>query len=289
MFLFHLYVRLVLYCYILDFLVMNSLTDNSSCTDSQLLMPPININVSKDYYKQLKKALYIEKPKDFNFVRVGNPYDGGYVMLDDFCTGDFIAYSFGISNDVSWDSDMADKGFEIYMYDHTIDNLPLSIDNFHYFKQGIAQKPNPEELLDTLDNFILQNNHQNCNNMILKMDVEGCEWEVLNNIKSDTLNKFDQIVLEFHNVIRACDDKNAEAKINALKKLNKTHKPVHLHGNNCAYHICIEDTLYPDVIEVTYIKKSKYSTCKDDVLFPTSLDRPCDPCREDLVLGFWNR
>lgn len=268
---------------------MDLLADSNNCMDSKLLMPPININVSKDYYKQLKKELYVEKPNDFGFIRVGNKYDGGYVMLDDFCSGDYIAYSFGIKDDVSWDSDMADKNYEIFMYDHTIDNLPSERESYHYFKQGIAAKPNREGLLDTPENFIIQNGHQDCSNMILKMDVEGCEWKVLSDIKSDTLNKFDQIVLELHNLIRACDDENAQEKIAVLKKLNETHQPVHLHGNNCGYSVCIGDTLYPDVMEITYIKKSKYSTCRCDAQFPTSLDSPCNPDRADLVLGFWNR
>ena len=211
-------------------------------------------------------------------------------MLDDLNSGNYVAYSFGINDDVSWDSDMADRGFEIYMYDHTIESLPSDREAYHYFKQGIAGSPNPENSMDTLDNFILQNGHQDCNNMILKMDVEGCEWDVLMSIESSTLNQFDQIVLEFHNLISACDDETAQKKISVLKKLNETHKPIHLHGNNCGYSICIDDTLYPDVMEVTYVKKSKYCTCKDkDILFPTVLDSPCDPLRQDLILGFWNR
>lgn len=57
------------------------------------------------------------------FVRVGNAHDGGYVMLNDFAHRN-IAYSIGINDDVSWDFDMAERGFDVYMYDHTIEKLP---------------------------------------------------------------------------------------------------------------------------------------------------------------------
>ena len=49
-------------------------------------------------------------------------HDGGYILLDDFHEGS-IAYSFGISTDVTWDKEMASRGYDVFMYDHTIDKL----------------------------------------------------------------------------------------------------------------------------------------------------------------------
>ena len=68
--------------------------------------------------------LHIAKVGGFDLVRTGKHYDGGYIMLDDFHAGD-IAYSFGICDDVSWDKDMASRGYDIFMYDHTIDMIIL--------------------------------------------------------------------------------------------------------------------------------------------------------------------
>ena len=62
-------------------------------------------------------------------VRIGRDYDGGYVMADPGEDG--IAYSFGIGNDVSWDSGMARRGYEIFMYDITIDSPPSTHFRFH--------------------------------------------------------------------------------------------------------------------------------------------------------------
>ena len=56
-------------------------------------------------------------------VLIGNKKDGSYIMLDDF-ENRKIAYSIGIYNLIQFDKALADKGIDVYMYDHTINNLP---------------------------------------------------------------------------------------------------------------------------------------------------------------------
>jgi hypothetical protein len=87
------------------------------------------------------KALRMLRPHKaagFSKIRVGRQNDGGYVMLDDF-SGISAAYSLGISDDVSWDLQMADHGMTIYMYDHTIPALPASHSRFRWGKVGIGE------------------------------------------------------------------------------------------------------------------------------------------------------
>ena len=122
---------------------------------------------SPHYYQQLQDLLIIAKPENFDLVRIGHEHDGGYIMLNDFHNGD-IAYSFGISNDVSWDKDMVNRGCEIFMYDHTIDNLPEQNPNFHWNKLGIADGIIHDDRLKTLDELIASNHHENAHNMINK-------------------------------------------------------------------------------------------------------------------------
>lgn len=42
------------------------------------------INATIEYYERLRYALRIKKLVDKNFVRLGRPYDGGYIMVDNF-------------------------------------------------------------------------------------------------------------------------------------------------------------------------------------------------------------
>ena len=91
------------------------------------------LNIGNYFYRLLCPKEVIGKKK----VLFGVYGDGGYVLLDDL-TDIKVAYSFGISNIVSFDKALADKGIDIYMYDHTIRGLPYNNPKFHWKKIGLA-------------------------------------------------------------------------------------------------------------------------------------------------------
>ena len=243
------------------------------------------LNTSFDYYKELKEVLHIKSLKDHELVRVGKDgCDGGYIMANDFKGN--IAYSFGICDDVSWDSAMADKGYEIFMYDHTIRCLPERKDEFHFYQEGISGADETVSPLKTLKFYIERNGHSDFKNMILKMDVEGAEWDFLKTVEPETLKQFDQILFEFHSMVQT---KRKKQIINMLKKINETHQLVHLHGNNSGYILKIGNTYFPDVMEATYVNKDVYETCEPEkLMLPLNIDSPNDEGRTDVRLGNWN-
>ena len=204
--------------------------------------------------------------------------------------GGCIAYSFGINDDVSWDLDMAQHGYDIFMYDPPVDTLPAESDKFHFFKEGVFGVEVPEKSLHTLDYFIKRNGHENKSNMILKMDVEGAEWSFLSTVTSETLNQFDQMVFEFHDLTEPKDQSVMNATLACINKINRTHSLVHLHGNSCGVSLILDDKiLFPDTLELTYVKTSNYELVDDENIYlPISLDRPCNGYNE-IPLGYWNK
>ena len=225
-----------------------------------------NVCASETYYKELERVLEIKKC-DIPFVRIGNPKeDGGYIMIDDFHP--YIAYSFGISNDVSWDTGMAQRGYEVYMYDPTIDSVPAN-PKFHFFKEGISGIDDNVLPYKTLEHLLHRNNHTG-EGMILKMDVEGAEWHFLETVSEETLAKFDQIVLEVHGIVNTAVP---EYMVQCLDKLNLTHTLVHVHGNNTAPWVRAGERIYYNAMELTYISK-KYHTYSGDVYLPIDIDVP---------------
>ena len=257
--------------------------------DNRLIVMDVRINADFQYYKKLKSLLQLQRVKGQGFVRLGgSAADGHYVLLDSF-KKDQIVYSFGINNDVSFDWAVADRGCQVFMYDHTINNLPRTRESFNFFKEGVAGEKSSSLPLDTLENYIKRNGHSSKSGMILKMDVEGAEWEALCATSSKVLKQFDQIVLEFHGLIKACNIYDIQKRFAIFEKLNKTHQLVHLHGNNTGHVVQLCGATFPDVIEVTYVNKARYKTFEDkNILLPTSLDLPNDKNRPDLVLGNWN-
>lgn len=99
---------------------MNITFYKSVYVNSTLVNVLENLNITPEYYELLRSLLKIKKIVGKNFVRIGNHNDGGYLMIDNFQKSG-VAYSFGINDDVSWDTDMVNRGYEIFMYDPTID------------------------------------------------------------------------------------------------------------------------------------------------------------------------
>ena len=126
---------------------------------------------SEDYYRELHKLLKIDCAEGFGLVRIGRDYDGGYILLNDLPGG--IAYSFGICNDVSWDKDMASRGYDVFMYDHTIDGLPEQNARFHWSKLGISDGTTNDERLKTLEELISHNGHEGKRDMILNSSAHS--------------------------------------------------------------------------------------------------------------------
>lgn len=239
----------------------------------------------KEFFQMLKKCMKMELPMDEGaFVRLGKANDGGYVLVDDF-EQDMKVYSFGIFNDVSFDKELADRGLTVHMYDHTITGLPETHENFHFHKTGISHVDEPENNKLSMRTILEQNGDLDNKRLILKMDVEGAEWDFLDNTPSEIINQFRQITFEFH---RLTDMEKAEQTIRCLEKLNRTHQAVWIHANNFGHIERAERGLeIPAYIEITYLNKDIYQTKAGNCSFPLAIDMPDSLGIEEYILGNW--
>lgn len=258
--------------------------------DNKLVLIDAQINVDYEYYKRLKNLLRVDRLKDYELISIaGSSLSGHYLMADSFRKNS-IAYTFGLNRDASWELEMVRKGYQSFIYDHNKTGLPFFVEGFNYFQEGLSGDSQPLKQLDTLANYIKRNGHQNRTGMILKMDIEGAEWDFLNSVDIKTLKQFDQIIFEMHNLVRSCSKEESNRRLKALEKLNWTHQLVHLHANNTSYVVQMNGFTFPDVIEVTYVNRDKFKTFEDPLLIlPTDKDVAIDKNREDVYLGNWNR
>lgn len=240
------------------------------------------------HYKRIHNLMEVKSVIGFSSIRIGNMHDGGYMLIDTFGNSEnpLVAYSFGISNDISWDKHMSLFGYDIFMYDHTIESLPEDNNKFHFYKIGISGNEQESGTnLMSLEQLIKINNHSDLKGMILKMDVEGAEYGFLNTVESKTLEQFEQIVLELHFITKI---DMTDMIINALQKLNRTHQLVHIHANNFSRIRYINGNAVPDSIEVLYVLKNNYqfekvNEIKDD------MDKACWEERLEISLKNWNQ
>ena len=245
----------------------------------------IPVNDKEGWFKEFKELLGIKRLiSNKQYVRIGRMNDGGYVMLDDIETN-MKAYSFGICDDVSWDREMAERyGIDIYMYDHTITGLPEYHKKFHYFKAGISGKDDSMNHLFSIETILKNNAHTEETNLILKMDVEGAEYDFLESASPSIISNFKQMIFEFHNITKL---ENKERIKKSLQKLNETHQAVWIHGNNCNYAECDNGVIVPNTIEVLYLNKNYYSFEETNVYFPWDIDQPNKYKLNDFILGNW--
>lgn len=235
------------------------------------------------YFNQVKNLCRCKKAIDYNLVRIGGNTDGGYVMLDEF-KSNYVAYSFGIGRDVSWDMKVADYGLKVHCYDHTIDRLPLDDERLQFHQIGIGACDYPKKRIMSINSILKQNGDEKRDNMILKIDVEGAEWDFIDSIDSCILEKFRQITMELHGL---CEVLDSEKKIRVLKKIRKTHYPVWIHANNNMQIEFGNKTECPYLLEITYARKEAYLF--EDIHYncPIEIDRPNMDNMLDIELIGW--
>lgn len=204
-------------------------------------------------------------------IRLGRNGDGGYVILDGFTYDFFIGC--GIDKEVSFENDFCQKyNIPCVAFDGTVNGIPDTKENIRFVQKNISGTES-----DTTTN--LHDLIKDKENIFLKMDIEGGEYDWLPSLSEEQLNKFAQIVIEFHYPF-------TKEKTDCLEQLNKTHWLCHFHGNNCDTFFITNDVIVPRVFECTYINKkfTKEPPPRNDTSFPTEVDRPNDSSRADITL-----
>jgi hypothetical protein len=214
-------------------------------------------------------------------VRLGNDTDGGYVMIDDF-DGLDVALSLGINDDITWDLAVADRGLKIYQFDHTVADPAPDDDRMEFSPTMIAAQTG-EGCVSLED---LANRHDkggNQSNILLKMDIESWEWEAFDTLEN--VGAFSQIVCELHYFQGLADPIFRQKVHRCLEKLHQHYALVHVHGNIHGGISQMAGVTFPNVLEATFVNRSRYQVEETDELFPGPLDASCDPERADIWLG----
>jgi hypothetical protein len=120
---------------------------------------------------------------------------------------------------------------------------------------------------------------------ILKIDIEGSEWEFFANAGPVELAVFHQIVGEFHDFNRFFDPAWQRIACRALQRINETHQLIHLHGNNSTGYFLVDDVRVPALMELTFVLRSAYRFEATDETFPGPLDSPNTSRLEDIPLA----
>ena len=235
----------------------------------------------REQLHQLLKLLELNHVDGVGMQRFGVKLDGGYVLIDDLSRSD-IVLSVGVGHDVSFDVAISELVRKVILIDGSLDRLPDHVPNSIFFSKYLSTQLGDD--LVTLENLLAIENGQD---FILKMDIEGAEWDILLDASLETLREFRQIIIEFHNMTSFENPHFVNIRKRVLEKLNTTHSPINIHANNFSQYCILGGIPMPDTLEVSWVRKGSYqlingSTSELSLLnFPNRTDKP-------EYLTWWN-
>lgn len=252
----------------------------------------------------------IFKPKnEYNLIRLGKDNDGGYLVEKDSLNFAQSLISFGLSYDWSFEKHFHKiKNCPIHCYDPSVKYS--SIKKFsrkniiNLFK--IKNLFNKNLLKTTVNNIFLYNDYKkfftnkiihyqssigigvnkiNFSEIIdriqlypvfLKIDIEGSEYRILNDIlKYQT--KISGLVIEFHNV-----DLNIKIISDFINEFNLS--LCHVHGQNPLGTEYLNSNNDHTQIEMTFTRTK--NILSNEAKIPHPLDQPADSRFKDVDLNF---
>ena len=237
-------------------------------------------SISQSRLVHILRLISTPSPNQFQLIRIGSHNDGGYLAINDFSKNDTLV-SLGIGDNIDFERDISNHVGKILAFDHTVDLLSSEIDNLTFFKVGVTAKSTTG--FTTLANIVEENSLTG--DLILKIDIEGWEWEVLDSLNGLELGRFKQIIGEFHGFHEIGNFELIERVVN---KLAEYFDVTNSHANNWgAFHI-IQGVAVPDVVEISWLRKDLSKSIPMNAPNRVeNLNSPNNPSSLDLGYNFF--
>jgi len=181
---------------------------------------------------RLREAILAElRPialKNCTLKRFGSANDGGYLMCENLIEPLDAAYSYGVGRNDDWGCEVSRRyHVPVYQYDCFDPTRPTCNGGtfvFHNECLGGRTGHSGPRFFDTLGNQIKRNGDTG-RRLIIKMDIEGAEWDSLLAAPDELLASIPQITMEMHGF-------NDPKIVEVLRNLKRNFYLVNLHFNN---------------------------------------------------------
>lgn len=233
------------------------------------------IDLNPTFLPGFRKLVIPYKTK-YTKKRYGLKQDSAYIYLEELFDKSDIVYSYGLDSTVEaicFDLVCSDLNKQVFMYDASIEKPAENRKEFTFKKEFL-----------TAENFpihIKENNHENETNMILKMDIEGAEYDcVYKNI--DLVEKhFSQVSIEVHDVHKY---EKTKLQQDFWREILERYNIYHIHGN---VYGPMQDGI-PDCLEISFLRKDFKVEEKEDAVYPIEgLDFSNSPDMPDYRMSWW--
>jgi len=236
---------------------------------------------SRQRVQRVRDKLFAElrpvKLANCDLRRFGEPNDGGYLMCANLLASVQSGYSYGISGYDQWGCDVSRRlAVPVHQYDCFDLHRPACPDGKTVFHaECVGPKPATIEgrLFDSPGNQFKRNG-DGARRVVVKMDVEGAEWETFLSAPDAVLEQIDQLSVEFHGA-------SDERYVAAVLTLKKFFYVANVHFNNYS---CQPDLApFPSwAYEVLFVsKRLGVLDASAPARGPQPLDAPNNPKYQD--------
>jgi hypothetical protein len=187
---------------------------------------------ARSYEAQIRQSLFAllqpVKLTNCTIERFGEPNDGGYLMCANLLGPVQAGYSYGIAGYDQWGCD-ASRKLEIRVHEYDCFDLrepscPGGELRFHAECVGTAAEVIDGRQFDTLVSQIARNGDDG-KRLVVKVDVEGAEWNSFLLTPDSVFERIDQLVVEFHGV-------QDYRFLETVQTLRRFFHVAHVHFNN---------------------------------------------------------
>lgn len=258
--------------------------------------------------------LSLIKPRVVDLVRLGRHCDGGYVIAQEALAAATGLVSFGLGADWSFEKAFSRQHPQglLCVYDHTVSSSFFLKKSVKFFLKGCLfnkkamgqsvkflklygqyntffQGPYMHQLrcltrqktseIDMVPQEVFSQ-FKPQESLFLKVDIEGCEYEVLGDLV-DSWQWIPGLVVEFHEISL----KKAQF-IALISHLKNRFEIVHVHANNFAK---VGKDGVPDALEISFLNKALLAgqpVVYRSTLPLEGLDYPCDALNPDIKMVF---
>lgn len=188
--------------------------------------------------------------KNCTLKRYGSANDGGYLMCENLIDGVQSAYSYGISTEDNWGCDVSRQfNVAVHQYDCFTPHRPACEGGrfiFHDECVGPRLETVDGQPFDSISSQIARNGDAG-KSLLVKIDIEGAEWDSLMATPDEVLGRISQMPMELHGV----DDRKF---LEVVRRLKHHFYLVNLHFNNWS---CTADSapLPAPVFQVLWVNK----------------------------------
>jgi hypothetical protein len=160
--------------------------------------------------------------------RFGESHDGGYLMCANLLGAAKSGYSYGISGYDKWGCDISRTlNAPVHQYDCFNLTRPVCAGGktvFHEECVGASTKVEEGRAFDSIERQF-EKNGDGSRQVVMKMDVEGAEWDSFLHAPDPVIDQIEQLSIELHGV-------NEARYIPVIRKLKRFFYVAHIHFNN---------------------------------------------------------